>query len=121
VTDAVGFRFKWIESTRQFSHPAALILLSPDGKITRYLYGIKYDPKTLRLSLVEASQGKVGSSVDRFLLTCYHYDAYAGQYTPIAMGLMRGAGILTVLTLATVIGTLIRKDLKTRKGPQVSS
>ena len=110
ITDATGFRYKWVESTHQFSDPTALILLSPDGKITRYLYGIKYDPKTLRLSLVEASQGKVGSTIDRFILTCYHYDAYAGQYTPIAMNLMRGAGILTVIVLASVIALLLRKE-----------
>jgi protein SCO1/2 len=115
LTDSVGFKFKWIEQTRQFSHPAALILLSPDGKITRYLYGVKYDPKTLRLSLVEASQGKVGSTVDRFLLTCYHYDAYAGQYTPAAMNLMRGAGILTVIILASAITYLLRKEQRMKR------
>jgi protein SCO1/2 len=110
LTDAVGFRYKWVESSRQFSHPAVLILLTPDGKISRYLYGVKYEPRTLRLSLVEASEGKIGTTVDRFLLTCFHYDSYAGKYTPIAMTIMRGAGVLTVLVIATVIVWLIRRE-----------
>jgi protein SCO1/2 len=110
ITDGTGFRYKWVESVSQFSHPAALILLSPDGKITRYLYGIKYDPKTLRLSLVEASQGKVGSTVDKFLLTCFQYDAHAGKYTPVAMGIMRAGGVAMVLVVAGVIGTLLVRE-----------
>ena len=110
LTDAVGFRYKWVESSRQFSHPAALILLTPDGKISRYLYGVKYEPRTLRLSLVEASEGKIGTTVDRFLLTCFHYDSYAGKYTPVAMTIMRGAGVLTVLAITTIIVWLIRRE-----------
>src|SRR5688572_12965813 len=110
LTDAVGFRYKWVESSRQFSHPAALILLTPDGKISRYLYGVKYEPRTLRLSLVEASEGKIGTTVDRFILTCFHYDSYAGKYTPVAMTIMRGAGIVTVLAIATIIVWLIRRE-----------
>jgi protein SCO1/2 len=117
ITDAVGFRYKWIESRREFSHPAALILLTPDGRISRYLYGVKYDPRTLRLSLVEASEGKVGTTVDRILLTCFHYDAAAGKYNVTAMNLMRGAGALTVVIIATVITTLIRRELRQRRRP----
>lgn len=110
LTDAVGFRYKWVESSKQFSHPAALVLLTPDGKISRYLYGVKFEPRTLRLSLVEASEGKIGTTVDRFLLTCFHYDSYAGRYTPVAMTIMRGAGVVTVLAVAAVIVGLIRRE-----------
>ena len=115
LTDAVGFRYKWVESSRQFSHPAVLILLTPDGKISRYLYGVKYDPRTLRLSLVEASEGKIGTTIDKILLTCFHYDGYAGKYNFVAMNLMRGAGVLTMLVLGGVIVTLLRREkLKAR-------
>lgn len=114
ITEAVGFKYKWVENVHQFSHPAALILLTPDGKVSRYLYGVNYEAKTLRLSLVEASEGKVGSSVDKFLLTCFHYDSYAGKYTATAMGIMRVAGVLTVIVLATVITVLVRKELKAK-------
>jgi protein SCO1/2 len=110
LTNAVGFRYKWVESSKQFSHPAALILLTPDGKISRYLYGVKFDSRTLRLSLVEASEGKIGTTVDRFLLTCFHYDSYAGKYTPVAMGIMRVAGVITVLVIAIVIIALVRRE-----------
>ncbi len=121
VTEAVGFRYKWVENVHQFSHPAALILLTPDGKVSRYLYGVNYEAKTLRLSLVEASQGKVGSSVDKFLLTCFHYDAYAGKYTATAMGIMRVAGVLTVIVLATVITFLVRREKRGTGASPVSS
>jgi protein SCO1/2 len=110
LTDAVGFRYKWVESSKQFSHPAALILLTPDGKVSRYLYGVKYEPRTLRLSLVEASEGKIGSTVDRFILTCFHYDSYAGRYTPIAMGIMRAGGVVTVIAITAIIVFLIRRE-----------
>src|SRR5688572_28237390 len=110
LTDAVGFRYKWVESSRQFSHPAALILLTPDGKVSRYLYGVKYEPRTLRLSLVEASEGKIGTTVDRFILTCFHYDSYAGKYTPVAMTIMRAGGVVTVITITAIIVFLIRRE-----------
>jgi len=124
LTDAVGFRYKWVDSSKQFSHPAALILLTPDGKISRYLYGVKYEPRTLRLSLVEASEGKIGSSVDRFILTCFHYDSYAGKYTPVAMTIMRGGGVVTVLVIAVVIGALIVREKRRERaqpGPAAES
>jgi protein SCO1/2 len=115
ITDAVGFRYKYIESRREFSHPAALILLTPDGRISRYLYGVKYDPKTLRLSLVEASEGKVGTTVDRILLTCFHYDAAAGRYNVTAMAIMRAGGVFTVIALTVIITTALRREMRQRK------
>jgi protein SCO1/2 len=114
LTQAVGFQYKWIEAKHQFSHPAALILLSPEGKITRYLYGVKYDPRTLRLSLVEASNGKVGTTLDRVILTCFHYDAYAGKYNVVAMNVMRLGGVTTVLILSCVISGWLIKERRTR-------
>ncbi|HEX8520763.1 MAG TPA: SCO family protein [Tepidisphaeraceae bacterium] len=115
ITEATGFHYKWIARSKQFSHPAALILLTPDGKISRYLYGVKYDAKTLRLSLVEASQGKIGSTMDRILLTCFHYDSYAGKYTPAAMNIMRSGGVLTVLLVSSLLFGLVRRELRHRR------
>lgn len=110
LTESVGFKFKWVESAKQFSHAAALIVLTPDGKVSRYLYGVKYDPKTLRLSLVEASAGKVGSTTDQFLLVCLHYDPETGTYSLAAMNIMRLAGVLTVVVVAGMVWRMIRSS-----------
>ena len=121
LTKAVGFRYKWVASSQQFSHPAVLILLTPDGKVSRYLYGVKYEPRTLRLSLVEASEGKIGTTVDRFLLTCFHYDSYAGRYTPVAMNIMRTGGVITVLAIPIVIALMVKRTntIRARKENQL--
>ena len=119
LTRAVGFKYKWVEQSRQFSHPAALMILTPDGKLSRYLYGVKYDPRTLRLSLVEAGQGKIGTTVDRILLTCFHYDAYAGKYTATAMGIMRIAGVLTVIAIGAGISIAVRRESRTKARHEV--
>ncbi len=110
VTQAVGFQYKWIEAKHQFSHPAALILLTPDGKISRYLYGVKFDSRTLRLSLVEASEGKIGTTTDRIILTCFHYDSFAGKYDFAAYTIMRIGGVITVLALTAVISGWLIKE-----------
>lgn len=114
VTDAVGFKYKWIEAHHQFSHPAVLVLLTPDGRISRYLYGVRFEPKTLRLSLVEASEGKIGTTVDRILLTCFHYDAYAGKYNVAAMNLMRISGVTTVIVLGAIVSGWLIKERRAR-------
>jgi protein SCO1/2 len=109
VADSVGFSFAYNEKRNEYVHPAAIIMLSPDGHIARYLYGIEYHPKTLRLSLVESADGKIGSSVDQLVLYCFHYDEKEGSYAPVAMNIMRvtsgfGAtllgGVLTSFWLA---------------------
>jgi protein SCO1/2 len=112
VAKAVGFNYKWVASAGQFSHPAGLILCTPEGKISRYLYGVKFDEKTLRLSLVEASEGKVGTTTDRFLLTCFQYDGHQGKYAFVAMSLMRWGGALTLIVLTSVLIWLFRRDAR---------
>lgn len=99
LCDAVGYRFRWDNAQNQFAHPAVLILLTPQGKVSRYLYGVTFDPTTLRLSLVEASQGKVGTTTDRILLYCFHYDAAEGRYTMAARRLMSTAGAVMILIM----------------------
>ncbi len=115
VADAVGFGFKWDPAQQQYAHTAALILLTPDGRVSRYLYGIRYGPKTARLSLVEASNGKVGSSLDQVILMCFHYNPSDGNYSFAAMNLMRFAGIVTVLFVAGGITTLLRREMRSRR------
>jgi protein SCO1 len=102
----VGFRYKYIAQSRQFVHAAALILCTPDGRVSRYLGGVVYNPQTLRLSLVEASEGKVGSTIDQFFLSCFHYDEKAGRYGPFALGIMRVGGGLTLLCIGGVLAFL---------------
>lgn len=115
VTDAVGFRYKWEERTKQFAHAAVLMVITPDGKISRYLYGVEFPKQTLRLSLVEASQNKIGSTVDQLIMLCFHYDGTQGKYAFAAMGLMRLGGLMTMLVLGTV---LIRLFMKERRAQQ---
>ncbi len=115
LADEVGFGFRWVREQQQFAHPAVIMILSPDGKITRYLSGVKYEPQTLRLSLVEASDGKVGSILDNFLLTCLHYDPALGTYSATAMGIMRLGGAVTVLILIMVIGGFLWRDHRRRR------
>ena len=113
VTEAVGFNYAWNDDRKEYAHAAALFVLTPEGKISRYLYGIEYSPKDLRLALLEASEGKMGSAFDRILLYCFHYDSAKGRYAPAAMNMMRGGGILTILVLGAAI--LVMKARETRR------
>jgi protein SCO1 len=110
LTDAVGFRYTWDEETRQFAHGSGIVVATPDGVLSRYLYGIEYAPKDLRLALVESAAGRLGSVVDRFLLACYRYDPAHGRYGAYAMGLVRAAGGATVLTLAGFMAVMLRRE-----------
>jgi protein SCO1/2 len=98
VADSVGYHFKLDPKTGDYAHEAALMVLTPDGRVSRYLFGVEYDLQTLRYSLVEASAGGLGSIVDRIAMFCYHYDPNIGAYVPFATNLMRvGAGLTAVL------------------------
>lgn len=105
---AVGFRYVWDEQSQQFAHASALMVATPSGRLSHYFYGIDYSPNDLRLALVEASEGKVGSPVDALLLYCYHYDPVAGRFAPV-MGVLRAAGVLTVLGVVALLLYLRRK------------
>lgn len=115
ICDAVGFRYQYDSATDQFSHAAALVILAPDGRVMRYLYGVEYPPTTLRLSLVEASEGKIGNTLDKVLMLCFRYDPIHGRYTLFAMGLMRVAGALTVLVLGLILTRLFLKERRQRQ------
>ncbi|HEY7543337.1 MAG TPA: SCO family protein [Blastocatellia bacterium] len=112
LAQAVGFRYQYDPQTRQFAHASGIMVLTPQGKVARYFYGIEYSPRDLRLGLVEASANKIGSPVDQVLLLCYHYDATTGKYTSVALNLMRGAGFVTVIILGTIIFALARASKK---------
>jgi protein SCO1/2 len=110
VADAVGFHYKYNTETEEYMHASSIFICTPDGRISRYLYGIMYDPQTLRLSLIEASEGKIGSTLDQILLYCFHYDSATGRYAPVAMNIMRAGGALTFLILAAVLSVFWRRE-----------
>jgi protein SCO1/2 len=110
LADALGFRFRWVESSREFAHPAALIFASGDGMITRYIHGMGYPPADVRKALIEASEGRVGSTVDRILLYCYRYDADANSYVLHARNLMKLGGLMTLLLVVVGLALLWRRE-----------
>jgi protein SCO1 len=97
LADAVGFRYAYDPDSKQYAHASAIMLLTPSGKISRYFYGVSYPERDLRLGLVEASEGKIGSPVDAVLLFCYHYDPHTGKYGLLISRVLQLGGILTVL------------------------
>ncbi len=116
VADAIGFSYAYNEKRKEWVHAAALIVATPEGKIARYLYGIEYHPKTVRLSIVESSEGKIGSTIDRLLLYCFHFDETEGRYAPVAMNIMRLGGGMTVLLLGGFLGLFwVRESRKSRQ------
>jgi protein SCO1/2 len=110
LADQVGFKYKWVESRKEYAHTAASYVITPQGKISRYLYGISFTAKTLRLSLVEASNGKIGNAVDKFLLYCFRYDPEKRGYAFYAFNIMRaGAGMAVVILAAFLVPFWIRQ------------
>ena len=110
LTSAVGFRYKFDQATGQFAHASAIMILTPQGKLSRYFYGVEYAPRDIRLGLVEASQNKIGTPVDQVLLFCYHYDPATGKYGAIAMNMVRFAGGSFVLVLSIFLLLAWRRD-----------
>jgi protein SCO1/2 len=114
LTKAAGFRYAWDEETRQFAHPTGIIVLTPDGRLARYLFGLEYGPRDLRLALVEASAGGIGSAVDAVLLYCYHYDPMTGRYGFVVMRVLRIAGAATVVAIGSFIVVMLRRERRAR-------
>ena len=109
VTEAAGFNYAWDEGSKQFAHSAAIMVATPGGRLSHYFYGLDYAPKELRLALVEASAGKIGSPVDQLVLYCYHYDPVTGRYGPVVLNIVRVAGVVTVLVMAALFLLLRRR------------
>ena len=116
VTSAAGFFYMWDEKTQQYAHLSGLLVLTPDGRLSRYFYGIEYSPKELRLALFESGQGHIGSIVDELLLYCYHYDPANGRYGAVVMNLVRLGGVLTVLAIAGFILLMRRQERQQMEG-----
>jgi protein SCO1/2 len=112
----LGFIYYYDQARKQYAHPAVVFILSGDGVISRYLYGIDYKPQDLRLGLLEAGQGKIGNTIDRIILYCYHYDPDSKGYVVFAGNVMRLGGIATVLLLAVTLIIFWRKELYKRAG-----
>ena len=108
LTEAVGFRYHFDQTTNQFAHASAIYVVTPQGKLARYFYGIEYAPRDLRLGLIEASESKIGSPVDELLLYCYHYDPATGKYGAVAMNMIRVGGVATLMAMIAVFFLLHR-------------
>jgi protein SCO1 len=133
LTGAVGFKYRFLPERNDFAHAAGIFIVTPQGKLSRTITGLSYEPRTLRLSLVEAADGKIGSILDQILLYCFHYDPQRGKYTPVIMNITRLAGALTVLAVFGMIGGFLWKERRDQRnalaarvvepqvGPQVSS
>lgn len=109
LTKAAGFQYQYDAKTKQFAHATAILVLTPEGRIAQYYYGVEYPPKDLRLGLVEAGKGKIGNIVDQLLLYCYHYDPEQGKYSATILRVLRLAGVATMLCIGTLIFVMIRR------------
>ena len=110
LTKAVGFQYQYDESKNQYAHATAIMVLTPQGRISRYFYGVDFPPKDLRMGLVEASQGKIGNVVDQVLLYCYHYDPAAGKYGAVVANMLKVGAAITILLLGGFILILFRLE-----------
>ena len=118
LADAVGFHYARDPATGEWAHLAAVFVLTPDGKVSRYLYGIEFPDKDFRLAVVEAAGGRVGTSFDRLLLTCYRYDPASRKYEPFAWGFVRIGALLVLGALATLIVSLVVKERRSAAARQ---
>jgi len=115
LTDAIGFEYNYVVDTGEFAHTAVIFLLTESGVISRYLYGIEFKERDLRLALLEASEGKIGTTVDRVLLYCFRYDPNANGYVAVASRIMKLGGIITVIGLILMISMLRLNDARREK------
>ena len=115
VTDAAGFSYRWEERTQQFAHVSGVLTVTPEGRLSRYFYGVEYSPRDLRLALVESSDNRIGSAVDELLLYCFHYDPEAGQYGPMVMNIMRLGALITMSLVGGFVLLMWRRDAKAAK------
>jgi len=110
LANTVGFRYNYDPVAKQFAHASGIMVLTPEGKIARYFYGIQYKPRDFRLGLVEASNNKIGTPADQVLLFCYHYDPTTGKYGMVITQITRALGTATVLALGAFVFIMIRRE-----------
>jgi protein SCO1/2 len=116
LADAVGFRYAYDAAIDQYAHPAAVTVLTGEGRVSRYLFGIEFAPRDFKLALIEAADRKIGTAVDQVLLFCYHYDPETGKYGLVIMNLVRLAGALTVIVLGASIVYSLRRERRLAQG-----
>jgi protein SCO1/2 len=121
LTEAVGFRYTYDPTNDQFAHASGIMVLTPQGKLSRYFFDVNYTPRDLRLGLVEASTNKIGSPVDQVLLFCFHYDPAQGKYGAAVMNFVRLGGAVTLLGVGALIGGLWRQERWKKKSVPVTS
>lgn len=113
ATQAAGFSYQWDARNNQFAHVSGVLVTTPEGRLSRYFYGIEYSPKELRLALVESGKGAIGSKIDELLLFCFHYDPESGRYGVVVMNLIRLGGVVTVALVAGFILLMRRRETRT--------
>ena len=113
VTKAVGFKYEWDAKSNQFAHASGVMVVTPEGRLSHYFYGIDYAPKDLKLGLIEAADKKIGSVSDKLLLYCYHYDPATGKYGFAVLSAMRIGGIVTLLGMGAMGFVFWRRNKKT--------
>ena len=116
LTAAVGFRYKYDAATDQFAHASGIMIATPEGRLSRYFYGVEYAPRDVRLGLVEASRNKIGSPVDQILLFCFHYDPLTGKYGATVMNLLRISGAAFVLIGGAILLAMLRREKRMAHG-----
>lgn len=115
LAKAIGFKYKYDDTSKQFAHAAVAFVLTPEGKVSRYLYGVDFPPRDFKLAMVEAGGGRVGTSFDRVVLSCFRYDPVTRRYAPFVLGFMRIGAMTVFLALATLLAVLWRKEISMRK------
>lgn len=118
VADSLGFHYRWDKEAQQFEHPAVSMILSPDGKISRYLYGVEFNPRDVKLALLEAAQGRVGTTLERVILRCFKYDPASRKYHFYVMGTLRVGASFFAVALAALLGVMWWREIK-KKGTAV--
>jgi protein SCO1/2 len=112
VTSAAGFTYQWDEPTGQFAHVSGVLTLTPDGRLSRYFYGVEYSPRELRMALVESGEGRIGSAIEELFLYCFHYDPASGRYGVVVMNLVRLGGLLTVALMLGFVVVMRRREAR---------
>jgi len=118
LTAAAGFRYTYDQETGQFAHASGIMLLTPQGRLHRYFYGVEYAPRDLRLGVIDAAQGRIGSKVDALLLYCFHYDPVTGRYGLAVMRLVRLSGLGSALAIAGFVAFMLRRDRRRAPAPR---
>jgi protein SCO1 len=112
LASAVGFRYAWDPQAQQFAHASGIMLLTPDGRLAQYYYGIEYPPRDLQLGLIESSQGKIGNLKDQILLYCFHYDPTQGRYGAVIINILRICAVVTLVLLSGFMFIMFRRDFR---------